>query len=162
MGASYPQMSTSAAKSRPKAGQSSKHPIDLTDDAPSTPPRKRKAEDSTNGLTSSTKKIKRDSNSPPEEKRLGRFRPKAPQSFYDIYARALGQRFYVLKRTRCGTSDCPEEVVEMTGSTGNIYEVHIAQRPQCSCPHAQKGNQCKHILYVSFGSYQPLKGTNCS
>jgi hypothetical protein len=36
----------------------------------------------------------------------------------------------------------------MTGSTGNIYTVTICQLPVCSCPHNQKGNQCKHILYV--------------
>lgn len=36
----------------------------------------------------------------------------------------------------------------MTGSTGNIYTVHIAQQPSCNCPHAKAGNQCKHWLYV--------------
>jgi len=36
----------------------------------------------------------------------------------------------------------------MTGSTGNIYTVTICRQPVCSCPHNQKGNQCKHILYV--------------
>ncbi|KAJ4290057.1 hypothetical protein N0V88_006561 [Collariella sp. IMI 366227] len=84
----------------------------------------------------------------PTEKRLRRFRPKAPQSFHEIYHRATTQRFYVLSRTRCGTPDCPEEMVELTGSTGNIYTVVIAQQPSCNCPHAQKGNQCKHVLYV--------------
>lgn len=43
---------------------------------------------------------------------------------------------------------CPEETVELTGSTGNIYSVHIAQQPSCTCPHNRKGNQCKHIIYV--------------
>ncbi|KAL2024255.1 hypothetical protein VTK56DRAFT_9411 [Thermocarpiscus australiensis] len=84
----------------------------------------------------------------PTEKRLRRFRPKPPKSFDEIYHRATTQRFYVLSRTRCGTADCPEETVELTGSTGNIYTVVIAQQPRCDCPHAREGNQCKHVLYV--------------
>lgn len=85
-----------------------------------------------------------------EEKRLRRFRPKPPQSFHEIYDRALSQRFYVLNRVRGGTQDCPEEDVEMTGSTGNIYTVHVGKQPRCTCPHHEKGHQCKHILYVSI------------
>ncbi|KAI1298091.1 hypothetical protein F5Y03DRAFT_368720 [Xylaria venustula] len=83
-----------------------------------------------------------------EEKRLRRFRAKAPQSFEVIYQRATEQRFYVLNRSRCGDSDCPEEDVEIAGSTGNVYNVHIARIPSCDCPHALSGNQCKHIVYV--------------
>ena len=59
-------------------------------------------------------------------------------------------RFYVLNRSRGGDPNCPEEDVEITGSTGNIYHVHIAQVPSCDCPHALKGNQCKHMVYVSL------------
>ncbi|CAJ2503348.1 Uu.00g107420.m01.CDS01 [Anthostomella pinea] len=83
-----------------------------------------------------------------EEKRLRRFRAKAPQTFNDVYERATSQRFYVLNRSRAGTAECPEELVEMTGSTGNIYAVHVAQQPTCTCPHSQNGHQCKHVLYV--------------
>lgn len=54
----------------------------------------------------------------------------------------------MLSRTRCGTQECPEEVVELTGSTGNIYTVRIATQPTCDCPHAKAGNQCKHVVYV--------------
>ncbi|KAI1137667.1 hypothetical protein F5Y05DRAFT_77241 [Hypoxylon sp. FL0543] len=82
------------------------------------------------------------------EKRLRRFRAKPPQNFSVIYERATSQRFYVLGRTRGGTDHCPEESVELTGSTGNIYVVHIARQPTCTCPHAQNGNQCKHVVYV--------------
>lgn len=39
-------------------------------------------------------------------------------------------------------------MVELTGSTGNIYTVIIDNRPTCTCPHATKGKQCKHILFV--------------
>ncbi|RGP64402.1 e3 ubiquitin- ligase zswim2 [Fusarium longipes] len=84
-----------------------------------------------------------------EEKRERKFRASAPQSFQDIYNRAISQRFYVLNRTRCGTEACPEEEVEMTGSTGNIYTVHIGKQPRCTCPHNSRGGQqCKHILFV--------------
>ncbi|UNI23238.1 hypothetical protein JDV02_009071 [Purpureocillium takamizusanense] len=86
--------------------------------------------------------------SPTEEKRARRFRAQAPQAFHAVYERALAQRFYVLKRTPDGTADCPTETFEMTGSTGNVYTVHIGRQPQCNCPHARKGNQCKHVLYI--------------
>ncbi|KAL0938073.1 ring finger domain containing protein [Colletotrichum truncatum] len=104
---------------------------------------KRKA--SAVGAATPEKKPKKD---PATEKRLRRFRSKPPQNFDDVYSRALTQRFYVLERRRCGTAEAPEEEVELTGSTGNIYTVTIAQRPSCSCPHFLKGNQCKHWLYV--------------
>ncbi|VUC35782.1 unnamed protein product [Clonostachys rosea] len=85
---------------------------------------------------------------PSPEKRLRRFRPQPPQSFSEILYRATSQRFFVLERTRAGTEDCPEEIVELTGSTGNIYTVSIGLVPRCDCPHAKKGNQCKHIIFV--------------
>lgn len=76
-----------------------------------------------------------------------RFRPKAPSSFHAVYERATTQRFFLLSRARCGSDDCPEELFELTGSTGNIYRVHIQRQPTCSCPHARAGNQCKHIVW---------------
>ncbi|KAI5467554.1 hypothetical protein BGZ63DRAFT_419252 [Mariannaea sp. PMI_226] len=120
----------------------------VTQETPSTPASKRSAAEDVSDKPSSAKKFKMDPAEPPSEKRLRKFRPKAPQTFHDVYDRALKQRFYVLKRTRCGTDDCPEEIVELTGSTGNVYTIHIAREPKCNCPHARKGNQCKHVLYV--------------
>ncbi|KAL2147118.1 hypothetical protein VTI28DRAFT_548 [Corynascus sepedonium] len=94
----------------------------------------------------------------PEEKRLRKFRPEPPNSFQDLYLRATTQRFYVLSRVRHQTDPSPPsspsdleepfETVELTGSTGNIYTVTIARQPTCNCPHALKGNQCKHVVYV--------------
>lgn len=55
---------------------------------------------------------------------------------------------FVIERTRSGSEECPEELIELAGTTGNIYTVHIAKVPSCDCPHAKKGNQCKHIVYV--------------
>ncbi|TGJ79249.1 hypothetical protein E0Z10_g9508 [Xylaria hypoxylon] len=98
-------------------------------------------------LTPETKKTGKASNNEKrqngdDEKRLRRFRAKAPTSFDVVYQRATEQR------SRCGTSDCPEEEIEITGSTGNIYKVHVAQLPSCDCPQGHKGNQCKHIVFV--------------
>lgn len=83
-----------------------------------------------------------------EEKRSRRFRSHPPHSYLEIKARALSQRLTVISRERCGTDDLPEEKVLMAGSTGNVYTQHIKLEPSCDCPHAKKGNQCKHIIYV--------------
>lgn len=77
-----------------------------------------------------------------------RYRPHPPASFTDIHARATTQRFFVLSRTVGGTVDCPEMRLEVSGSTGNVYNVCIARVPTCNCPHALKGHQCKHIIFV--------------
>jgi hypothetical protein len=29
-----------------------------------------------------------------------------------------------------------------------VYTQHIGHVPSCDCPHAKKGNQCKHLVYV--------------
>lgn len=94
------------------------------------------------------KKGKKTSDEPVKEKRLRRFRSAAPQSYVAIKERALTQRLTVLSRERCGTEEVPEEKVTMAGSTGNIYTQNVALVPGCDCPHANKGNQCKHIIYV--------------
>ncbi|KAJ4386125.1 hypothetical protein N0V93_009017 [Gnomoniopsis smithogilvyi] len=83
-----------------------------------------------------------------EEKRLRKFRAKAPSTFAAVYERATTQRFYVLSRTLCGTPSCPEMFFELTGSTGNVYNVCIARQPTCDCPHALAGNQCKHTIFI--------------
>ena len=118
------------------------------------PPKKAKTDDA-NTVTDKPKKFSRsksksDSNCKPkdEEKRLRRYRARAPQSYLEIKERALTQRLTVLDRERCGTDEVPEEKVVMAGSTGNVYTQHICHVPSCDCPHAKKGNQCKHIVYV--------------
>ncbi|KAH9905471.1 hypothetical protein F4778DRAFT_709373 [Xylariomycetidae sp. FL2044] len=120
----------------------------IKDEDPEAKPNKpsaKKVKDETPETKPKKPRVKKDKD---VEKRLKRFRAKAPQSFQVVYERATSQRFYVLSRTSAGTPQCPEEYVELTGSTGNIYTVHIAQLPTCTCPHARNGNQCKHILYV--------------
>jgi hypothetical protein len=137
----------------PTAGQTPQNPVNLGAETYTSPSMKRKADElpseDVSCETKNEKKVKKQKIEK-EEKRVRRFRPHPPQSFREIYDRALSQRFYVLNRVRGGTQDCPEEDVEMTGSTGNIYNVHVGKQPRCTCPHNEKGHQCKHILYVSF------------
>lgn len=85
---------------------------------------------------------------PASHSRTFRFRAKAPQAFQEIYQRATTQRFYVLSRQRGGTPECPEETVQITGTTGNIYTIVIARQPHCDCPQGVENKQCKHIIYV--------------
>jgi hypothetical protein len=77
-----------------------------------------------------------------------RYRKHPPKSYLEIKARALTQRLTIQNRERLGTDDAPKEKVMVAGTTGNLYTVDIGLVPQCNCPHAAKGNQCKHILYV--------------
>ena len=68
----------------------------------------------------------------------------------------LHDSLYVIDRSRVGTEDCPEEIVDLAGSTGNIYTIHIKKQPTCTCmayqhtisPKTGLGDECKHILYV--------------
>ncbi|KAL2686424.1 SWIM zinc finger protein [Phyllosticta citricarpa] len=96
----------------------------------------------------------------PEEKRLRRWRAQPPRAFSQIEERALTQRvctwlktdsttrMFVIDRSRAGSEDCPEENVDIAGSTGNVYTVNISKVPSCTCPYNKKGHQCKHIAYV--------------
>ncbi|EGZ76744.1 hypothetical protein NEUTE2DRAFT_51195 [Neurospora tetrasperma FGSC 2509] len=106
----------------------------------------------TKQVATSSKKSKKDELAlATDEKRLRRFRDKAPQAFAVIYERATTQRFFVLSRKRIPVWDSLEgfeEEVEIAGSTGNIYTVTIARQPTCTCPMGEKNEQCKHIIYV--------------
>jgi hypothetical protein len=55
---------------------------------------------------------------------------------------------FVIERIRDGTIDLPTETLSIAGTTGNVYTITIDQVPTCDCPHATKGNQCKHILFA--------------
>lgn len=106
-------------------------------------------------ITPSSKKTK--SAATDTEKRLRVYRKRAPQAYADIRHRALTQRMFVIdrKRTPAPADIHPQspdnhatEVVSLAGTTGNIYQITISRVPSCTCPHARKGNQCKHIVYV--------------
>lgn len=137
-----PRSEPSASKKRKLAATStpkSKGPvIDLTQgdeaQAQSSPAKKKKG--------ASSRKAK------DEEKRLRRFRPHAPSSYLERLNRATTQRMFVIHRARGGTPEIPEETIDLAGTTGNVYSITIGQLPSCTCPDSQKGNQCKHIIYV--------------
>lgn len=83
------------------------------------------------------------------EKRLRRWRAHAPNAYQEIRNRALTQRMFALDRQR--SHDNPEhpfETISLAGTTGNVYTIRIDKVPTCNCPHAKKGNQCKHVVYV--------------
>jgi hypothetical protein len=88
---------------------------------------------------------------PAEEKRLRAFRTHAPQSYLERLDRVRSQRMFLIDRERKSSVDGSpeEEVFEIAGTTGNIYQVKVGKVPSCTCPDAKKGNQCKHIVYVS-------------
>ncbi|KAF2764075.1 hypothetical protein EJ03DRAFT_332185, partial [Teratosphaeria nubilosa] len=84
-----------------------------------------------------------------EEKRLRRFRKHPPSTYIEVHDRALTQRMFVLDRERNNDNpDHPVETISLAGSTGNVYTIIVDKVPSCNCPHAKKGNQCKHIAYV--------------
>ncbi|KAK0856555.1 hypothetical protein LTR03_001292 [Friedmanniomyces endolithicus] len=168
--------STHAAATGPtrkrKAPVPDKTPVvDLTQDSP---PRKRKAKQPAEAVGLGTltqekpeKRAKKspradetnlDDNSKPgepikkpqdEEKRLRRWRKHAPTSYLEIRSRALTQRMFCLDRQRDTSKPShPIETISLAGTTGNVYTIVIDKVPSCDCPHARKGNQCKHIAYV--------------
>lgn len=84
-----------------------------------------------------------------EERRLKKHRAKAPQAYLQVRERALTQRMFALSRQRdTSNPDHPTETISLAGTTGNVYTIVIDKLPSCDCPHAMKGNQCKHIAYV--------------
>lgn len=99
---------------------------------------------------SKPKKARKKKDEEPEEKRLKRFRAKPPVSYLERLSRAKQQRMFLIDRNRTTSSDgtYEEEVFDIAGTTGNVYQVTVSKVPSCTCPDANKGNQCKHIVYV--------------
>ncbi|TVY50004.1 E3 ubiquitin-protein ligase [Lachnellula occidentalis] len=86
----------------------------------------------------------------PEEKRLRRTRVKAPATYLERLHRVKTQKMFLIERIRTTSGDGTheEEVFDIAGTTGNIYQVTVSKAPSCSCPDGMKNNQCKHIIYV--------------
>lgn len=146
----YPSAGPSTSKPAPrkrKAPAANNRVIDLTEE---NPPKKRKSKsaniDQDENSEKPAKKAKRPKD---EEKRLKRWRKKAPTTFLEVQSRALTQRMFALDRQRDASHpDHPVETISLAGTTGNVYTIIIDKVPSCDCPHAKKGNQCKHIAYV--------------
>lgn len=161
MGVDYGSYSSHPMHSAPHAtgsnrpsGSSYATAIDLTSETPKKRSRKRKSEandEGEDGCNPAKKKAK----SKDEEKRLKRFRVKAPGAYQDVRHRALTQRMFVIDRERHPAKkddgsivEHPTETISLAGTTGNVYTINIDKIPTCDCPHARKGNQCKHVIYV--------------
>lgn len=74
----------------------------------------------------------------PEEKRLSRWRAQPTQKLRDRIHRCLTQRLVVLDRERDMECNPPEETFKIAGSTGNVYQIHITNKPSCNCPDGIK------------------------
>ncbi|KAL0477728.1 RING finger and U-box domain-containing protein [Acrasis kona] len=78
------------------------------------------------------------------EKRKGRTLSMT-QNVRDRLERAKGQRMFMVSRQM---KDPREMTFAILGSVGNIYTVIINKTPHCTCPDNEKGNLCKHIIFV--------------
>ncbi|KAK7449329.1 hypothetical protein VKT23_013470 [Stygiomarasmius scandens] len=85
---------------------------------------------------------------PVKEKRKAQFKSKCPQATQTRLDRYISQaqRIYLIHRRRTEGENREEFTVQ--GSTGNVYTVTIDEVPHCDCPDHQKGNHCKHILFI--------------
>lgn len=105
------------------------------------------------GIGSESKRSRRaGKGGPREEKRLRPFRKHPPKTYLDRLDRVRTQRMFLIDRERMMSEDGThqEEAFVIAGTTGNVYEVTINKTPTCTCPDYAKGNQCKHIVYVSL------------
>ncbi|KAI0067800.1 hypothetical protein BV25DRAFT_1819238 [Artomyces pyxidatus] len=87
-----------------------------------------------------------DPDAPAPEKRGAIFKKACPKNILERVDRVRSQRFFMIDRKRVG-GELREEF-SVLGSTGNVYVVSIDRKPSCTCPDAQKGNHCKHILFI--------------
>lgn len=140
-----PAQSGSRKRKAPDTGLSNRGAvIDLTQEGS---PKKRRSHDLV--VDEDLKSKKKGKRSQDEERRLRRWRKHAPTSYLEIRDRALTQRMFALDRQRDTSNPMhPTETVTLAGTTGNVYNITIDKVPSCDCPHARKGNQCKHIAYV--------------
>lgn len=86
----------------------------------------------------------------PEEKRLAPWRKACSSATLDRIDRALEQRLYLVKQENVKSSmgTGPAKRFTVLGSTGNVYTVLVDALVSCDCPDAEKGNLCKHQLFV--------------
>ena len=84
--------------------------------------------------------------SPSGEKRIFRMRSAIDA---DRLSRALSQRLFLIDTVGAKPQeDQHTRKFIVLGSTGNVYTVTIGPEPCCTCPDGEKGNVCKHILFV--------------
>jgi len=62
-----------------------------------------------------------------------------------------GHRLFLLDRNLVSSmtsENGPVEEFSVLGATATVYSVSVGKHPSCSCPDFQKGNICKHYLFV--------------
>jgi hypothetical protein len=86
---------------------------------------------------------------PVQEKRVKPKKKRASSDVLDRIKRAITQRLYLVNQedVSCIETGFGRKYAVL-GSTGNVYDVKIAQIPTCSCPDCAKGRLCKHIIFV--------------
>lgn len=63
--------------------------------------------------------------------------------------RGKTQMLYLVECMPIDDKDPYSRVYRIMGSTGNIYEVNIKSKPECSCPDfVTRHNRCKHIYFT--------------
>ncbi|RIB04945.1 hypothetical protein C2G38_2119549 [Gigaspora rosea] len=105
---------------------------------------KKRKEDNGND-SSSSKKKKQKRPRKPKERRQARCRTVCSKRVKDRINRATSQRMFLIERKNV---DATKSEFTVLGATGNVYTVTICHLPNCTCPDFQKGNLCKHILFV--------------
>jgi hypothetical protein len=84
----------------------------------------------------------------PVEKRAARYRTRRPVSLSDRLYRALQQRLYLVHASPIDNHGRSCELLVL-GSTGNVYQVQLCERPTCNCPDFYKHHDlCKHLMFV--------------
>lgn len=66
-----------------------------------------------------------------DDYRAARWRPHPPQAVVERMFRCRTQRMFIIGRVPVEGADPPQEKFQMAGTTGNVYTVHITNRPTC-------------------------------
>ena len=66
-----------------------------------------------------------------DDYRGARWRPHPPQAVVERIFRCRTQRMFVIGRVPVEGADPPQEKFQMAGTTGNVYTIHITNRPTC-------------------------------
>jgi len=66
-----------------------------------------------------------------DDYRAARWRLAPPQAVVERMFRCRTQRMFVIGRVPVEGVDPPQEKFQMAGTTGNVYTVHITNRPTC-------------------------------
>lgn len=83
-----------------------------------------------------------------------RYASNAAEKTKERMARAMpnsGHRLFLLDRNMVSpmtSENGPAEEFSVLGATANVYQVTVGRHPDCTCPDFQKGNLCKHYLFV--------------